>query len=165
MSQRQWKETDADDWDILWCEKEEVDQVFAKCRVPPNARVNHFRGYWNLCHKDKLYRNLKRHKQSLKKHGDIEGSNKYDFLPITYPFPAQYAIFIEEYKKNDLIWIMKPVCMSLFRFPNAKARGSTCSPHWIDWNLSITTRNTLSKSILPTPFVWEAGSLIWEYMP
>ena len=129
MNARDWKETEGDDWDVLWCEKEEVDVVFNKNRVQPGCRVNHFRGYWNLCHKDKLYKNLKRHKQALKKHGDVEGSNKYDFLPITYPFPAHYAIFIEEYKKNDQIWIMKPVNLHSLRSPNVRARASSCSLH------------------------------------
>lgn len=127
MGKREWKETESDDWDVMWCEKEEVDMVFSKYRVQPTAKVNHFRGYWNLCHKDKLYRNLKRHKQSLKKQGDMEGFNRFDFLPITYPFPAHYAVFIEEYKRNDQIWIYKPVPIPLSRSPNAKGEAYSCS--------------------------------------
>merc|ERR1712176_1345919 len=38
-----------------------------------------------------------------------------DFIPVTYILPADYNIFVEEFRKNPTsTWIMKP---------NAKARG------------------------------------------
>lgn len=33
----------------------------------------------------------------------------YDFFPVTYILPGEYAIFVEEFKRNQGVWIMKPI--------------------------------------------------------
>jgi tubulin polyglutamylase TTLL9 len=57
-----------------------------------------------------MYKNLKRFKKQLEKEGKNEEATKYGFFPQTYNMPAEYAIFLEEYKKSqNNLWIMKPV--------------------------------------------------------
>lgn len=46
LSHRQWKETYGNDWNLMWCDKEQIDWVFEKNRMMPNMRVNHFRGWY-----------------------------------------------------------------------------------------------------------------------
>jgi tubulin polyglutamylase TTLL1 len=40
--------------------------------------------------------------------------SKTDFVPQTYLLPGDYSIFLEEFKKNPAVWILKP---------NAKSQG------------------------------------------
>jgi predicted lactoylglutathione lyase len=28
FNNREWRETDGDDWNVMWCEKEQIDWVF-----------------------------------------------------------------------------------------------------------------------------------------
>lgn len=76
-------------------------------------KVNHFRGWYELCRKDMLNKNLKKFKRNLEKQNNKEESNQYDFLPSTYLLPSEYVIFYEEFKKyqsdSKSLWIMKPV--------------------------------------------------------
>lgn len=89
-----------------------MDWVYEKYRVAPTSKVNHFRGYYELCRKDMLNKNLKKFKRGLEKQGNLTESLEYDFLPITFLMPSEYVVFYEEFKKveNDkTVWIMKPV--------------------------------------------------------
>jgi tubulin polyglutamylase TTLL9 len=79
----------------MWCEKEQVDWVFEKHRVAISSKVNHFRGWYELCRKDMLNKNLKKFKRNLDKQGNLEESNQYDFLPVTYLMPSEYVIFYD----------------------------------------------------------------------
>lgn len=65
LSQREWKQTYDDDWNVMWCEKEQVDWVFEKHRMLATMKVNHFRGWYELCRKDMLNKNLKKYKRTL----------------------------------------------------------------------------------------------------
>lgn len=65
MTAREWREVDGDDWNVMWCEKEQIDWVFEKHRIPPSSKVNHFRGWQELCRKDALCKNLKKFKRQL----------------------------------------------------------------------------------------------------
>lgn len=69
LAGREWRETDGDDWGVMWCEKEQIEWVFEKYRLQPGARVNHFRGWTELCRKDMLSKNLKKYKRALEKQG------------------------------------------------------------------------------------------------
>ena len=63
-----------------------------------------------LTRKDHMYKNLKRFRKQLEKEGKPEEAIKYNFFPQTYNMPAEYSIFLEEYKKTqNNLWIMKPV--------------------------------------------------------
>ena len=33
----------------------------------------------------------------------------YNFYPMTYNLPGDYSLFVEEFKKQGGVWIMKPV--------------------------------------------------------
>ena len=60
-----------------------------------------------------MYKNLKRFRKQLEKEGKPEEAIKYNFFPQTYNMPAEYSIFLEEYKKTqNNLWIMKPVIYS-----------------------------------------------------
>ncbi|MCB0369930.1 MAG: hypothetical protein KDD45_10965, partial [Bdellovibrionales bacterium] len=45
LNNREWRETDGDDWNLMWCEKEQIDWVFEKYRFTQGCKVNHFRGW------------------------------------------------------------------------------------------------------------------------
>ena len=72
LVRRGYNRTEEEDWNIFWSEKELINSVFEKCRMQPHQRVNHFRNYYEvqlksmqLCRKDNLSRNLKKHKKQL----------------------------------------------------------------------------------------------------
>jgi hypothetical protein len=85
----------------MWCDKEQIDWVFEKTRILPGMKINHFRGWYELCRKDMLNKNLKRFKRNLEKQNNREESNEYDFLPSTYLLPSEYVIFYEEFKRHQ----------------------------------------------------------------
>ena len=111
LRRRGWKETDGDlDWDIIWAERDWINEVLDQIHLQPNQRVNHFRNYYELCRKDNLAKHLKRYKKALQKEGKHEEAQGMDFFPITYSMPAEYSNFVDEFKKHsNSVWIMKPV--------------------------------------------------------
>ena len=54
-------------------------------------------------------KNLKRTKKALEKEGQHEEASRYDFFPQTYVLPADYNLFVEEFKRTGGVWIMKPI--------------------------------------------------------
>ena len=34
---------------------------------------------------------------------------RFNFFPVTYNLPADYNLFVEEFKKTGNVWIMKPI--------------------------------------------------------
>jgi len=56
-----------------------------------------------------MIKNLKRYKKQLEKEGKLDEAAAYNFFPITYNLPGEYSLFCEEFKKNNCVWIMKPV--------------------------------------------------------
>lgn len=86
--------------------------------------INHFPNCYELSRKDLLVKNIKRYRKDLERDGsqlaekaDNTGASssvscKYlhlDFVPTTFILPADYNMFVEEYRKNPLsTWIMKP---------------------------------------------------------
>ena len=75
-----------------------------------HQRINHFRNHYELTRKDNLIKNLKRMQRGLQREGLHEEAAKYDFFPGTYVLPADYGLFVEEFKNHPsgTIWIMKP---------------------------------------------------------
>jgi tubulin polyglutamylase TTLL1 len=63
-----------------------------------------------------MVKNLKRYRKDLEKEGSYlaerNESGRYvhlDFIPVTYMMPADYNIFVEDFKRNpNSTWIMKP---------------------------------------------------------
>ena len=110
MTSRSWKETDSEtDWDVHWAEREWVYEVFDTMHLEPHQRINHFRNGRELCRKDLLVKNLKRMKRNLQRDGQLEQARAYDFMPLSFVLPREYAMFVEEFKRCGGVWIMKPI--------------------------------------------------------
>ncbi|XP_033329640.1 tubulin tyrosine ligase-like 1B isoform X3 [Megalopta genalis] len=79
--------------------------------------INHFPNHYELTRKDLLVKNIKRYRKELEREGNPlaergDGPVKYlylDFIPVTFVLPADYNMFVEEYRKSpQSTWIMKP---------------------------------------------------------
>ncbi|XP_058789188.1 polyglutamylase complex subunit TTLL1 isoform X1 [Phymastichus coffea] len=86
-------------------------------RMGDNQTINHFPNHYELTRKDLLVKNIKRYRKDLEREGNPlaergEGPGKYlhlDFIPVTFVLPADYNMFVEEYRKSpQSTWIMKP---------------------------------------------------------
>jgi tubulin polyglutamylase TTLL9 len=56
-----------------------------------------------------MIKNLKRKKKELEKDGNMQEAAAYNFFPTTYNLPGDYSLFVEEFKKQGGVWIMKPI--------------------------------------------------------
>jgi hypothetical protein len=118
-----------------------------------------------------LNKNLKKYKRNLEKQGNLQESNEYDFLPVTYLMPSEYVVFYEEFKKTTEnepnVWIMKPVSADrLHRQRSVKAKAYFYSPKPLRCLNGRTPRNkakksirTSVKSILPNLYALEEENL------
>lgn len=78
--------------------------------------VNHFPNGYELTRKDLMVKNIKRFRKDMEKESnpiaekDDNGALVYmDIVPLTYLLPADYTLFVEEFKKYpNATWIMKP---------------------------------------------------------
>ncbi|OWR54090.1 putative tubulin polyglutamylase TTLL1 [Danaus plexippus plexippus] len=86
--------------------------------------INHFPNHYELSRKDLLVKNIKRYRKDLEREGSplaekaevvLHGGQvvtRYvhlDFIPVTFVLPADYNMFVEEYRKSpQSTWIMKP---------------------------------------------------------
>ena len=64
MLKRGWRETEGDEWDIHWAERDWINEHFDTMHLNAWQKVNHFRNDRELCRKDLLVKNL--NKQKLK---------------------------------------------------------------------------------------------------
>ena len=108
---RGWKETDSEtDWDVAWIDTGWLRENFDTMHLEEHQRLNHFRNHYELTRKDNLIKNLKRTQRQLQREGKDEDAAKYDFYPGTYVLPADYGLFVEEFKNHHgALWIMKPI--------------------------------------------------------
>jgi len=108
-----WRETDRDDWDFIWADKDWIRMHFDECRagLPPTTKVNHFRNHYELTRKDHMVKNLKRMVNNLRREDRASEAAMYDFFPTTYALPMEYGVFVEDYKRqaDKPIWIAKPI--------------------------------------------------------
>jgi len=114
LKARGFKETDAElDWDIFWCDKEWIHEVFDYIHLQPHQRVNHFRNHYELTKNDLLVKNLKRAQRQAQRDGLHEEAQGFAACsPTTFTLPLEYSMFVEEFKKQQAqgaVWIMKPV--------------------------------------------------------
>ncbi|GMI45796.1 hypothetical protein TrCOL_g10943 [Triparma columacea] len=110
MCAKGWTETSSEtDWDIHWAEREWVFEVFDGMHLESHQRLNHFRNAKEICRKDLLIKNLKKRRRQLEKEGSYEEATQYDFFPVTFNLPREYALFVEEFKRQGGLWIMKPI--------------------------------------------------------
>ena len=96
-----------EDWDLHWADTGWVHEYYDRLRLDEHQRLNHFRNHYELTRKDLLTKNLKRAKRALDKAG--QDSSSLDFHPVTYALPSDYTLFVEEFKRQGGVWIMKPV--------------------------------------------------------
>ncbi|KAI9986419.1 hypothetical protein PInf_025362 [Phytophthora infestans] len=118
LLRRGWKETTENDWDFYWADREYIYELLDTVHLENSQRVNHYRNGRELCRKDLLIKNLKRAKRQMDKKARSDDATlseldsalgSYDFFPATYILPGEYAIFVEEFKRNQGVWIMKPI--------------------------------------------------------
>ena len=111
LKRRQWKETEGDDFDFNWSEKNYFasDSEVPFHSLTPSQHVNHFPNNYELTRKDMMYKNLKFYKKSLEREKKFDEAKKYDFFPLTFHMPSEFTMFVEEYKHSPgTMWIMKP---------------------------------------------------------
>ncbi|RLU21017.1 hypothetical protein DMN91_007633 [Ooceraea biroi] len=109
-----------DDWNFYWAATQSCRSIFSVetgYRMEDNQIINHFPNHYELTRKDLLVKNIKRYRKDLEREGNClaeraEGPGKYlylDFIPVTFVLPADYNMFVEEYRKSpQSTWIMKP---------------------------------------------------------
>jgi len=141
LKARGFRETDAElDWDLFWCDKEWIHEVFDHIHLQPHQRVNHFRNHYELTRKDLLVKNIKRAQRQAQREGQTEEAQSFAACsPTTFVLPMEYSMFVEEFKKQQAggaIWIMKPVGKSqgkgIFLFDKlSQVSGWRQDPKWL----------------------------------
>jgi tubulin polyglutamylase TTLL1 len=110
FERRGWLKTDGDDWNIYWASKVSVKALFNPengVRLVDGQYVNHFPNHYELTRKDLMVKNIKRYKRDVV--ATSTDATSLDFLPTTYTLPADYSLFVEEFRRNpNTMWIMKP---------------------------------------------------------
>ena len=109
LARRCGTKTDGDDWNIYWANVTTVKSMFhpdSGCRLNDNQLINHYPNHYELTRKDLMVKNIKRYLRETAK--DVHHEFP-DFVPTTYLLPADYSLFVEEFRRcpNEK-WIMKP---------------------------------------------------------
>lgn len=109
------KEGDSD-WNIYWASVGTVKQIFnpeSGYRLNDMQLINHYPNHFELTRKDLMVKNYKRYIKDITKEDKNSSSLQLDFVPITYLLPADYTLFVEEFRRNpNAMWIMKPTSKS-----------------------------------------------------
>ncbi|CAB3399038.1 unnamed protein product [Caenorhabditis bovis] len=105
-----WAPTQSDDWQFFWVTREWMTTSYDKHKFGEKQLICHFRNDFELTRKDFLIKNYKKARKAKEKSG-IDVNATFNFLPSSYVLPAEYHLFVEEFRKypSDTIWIMKPV--------------------------------------------------------
>uniref|UniRef100_A0A8K9WVP8 Polyglutamylase complex subunit TTLL1 n=1 Tax=Oncorhynchus mykiss TaxID=8022 RepID=A0A8K9WVP8_ONCMY len=120
FEKRGWTQvTENEDWNFYWMSVQTIRNVFSVdtgYRLSDEQMVNHFPNHYELTRKDLMIKNIKRYRKDMEKEGsplaekDENGKYLYlDFVPVTFMLPADYNLFVEEFRKSpSSTWIMKP---------------------------------------------------------
>ncbi|XP_067907360.1 polyglutamylase complex subunit TTLL1-like isoform X2 [Heterodontus francisci] len=111
--------SESDDWNFYWMSVQTIRNAFSVengHRLSDDQIVNHFPNHYELTRKDLMIKNIKRYRKELEKEGgplaEKDENGKYvhlDFVPVTFMLPADYNMFVEEFRRNpSSTWIMKP---------------------------------------------------------
>jgi tubulin polyglutamylase TTLL1 len=115
FDRRGWQRvSDGDDsWNIYWASVGTVKQIFnpeVGYRLNDMQLINHFPNHFELTRKDLMVKNIKRYMKDTAKDASAQVA---DFVPVTYFLPADYTLFVEEFRRNpNAMWIMKPTARS-----------------------------------------------------
>jgi tubulin polyglutamylase TTLL1 len=118
FERRGWVRTTENDsdWNIYWASVATVRAIFnpdTGYRLNDMQLINHYPNHFELTRKDLMVKNIKRYLKDANKGIDIMGQNFLDFVPVTYLLPADYTLFVEEFRRNpNAMWIMKPTARS-----------------------------------------------------
>mmetsp|Transcript_1055 Transcript_1055/g.1065 ORF Transcript_1055/g.1065 Transcript_1055/m.1065 type:complete len:433 (+) Transcript_1055:87-1385(+) len=120
FDRRGWQRCDDKDtdWNIYWASVNTIRQIFnpeSGYRLNDLQLVNHFPNHFELTRKDLMVKNIKRYLKEVARDPSILGTcpPPQDFVPVTYLLPADYTIFVEEFRRNpNAMWIMKPTSRS-----------------------------------------------------
>jgi len=116
FERRGWaRTTDSDpDWNIYWASVGTVKQIFnpeSGYRLNDMQLINHYPNHFELTRKDLMVKNIKRYIKDMAR--DPSLPQPPDFVPVTYLLPADYTLFVEEFRRNpNAMWIMKPTSRS-----------------------------------------------------
>ncbi|XP_018107349.1 probable tubulin polyglutamylase TTLL1 isoform X2 [Xenopus laevis] len=120
FEKRGWVQvTESEDWNFYWMSVQTIRNCFSVengFRLSDDQLVNHFPNHYELTRKDLMVKNIKRYRKEQEKEGsplaekDENGKYLYlDFVPVTFMLPADYNLFVEEFRKSpSSTWIMKP---------------------------------------------------------
>jgi tubulin polyglutamylase TTLL1 len=126
FEKRGWVSVSPDEeWNFYWATVRSVRSIFSVengYRLTDEQVISHYPNHYELTRKDLMVKNIKRYRKDLEKEGsplaEKDETARYihlDFIPITFMLPADYNLFVEEFRKNpSSTWIMKPA---------GKARG------------------------------------------
>lgn len=135
------------EWNIYWASVMTVRQIFnpdTGYRLHDMQLINHFPNHFELTRKDLMVKNIKRYIKDTAK-GEQEKA-AMDFVPVTYLLPADYTLFVEEFRRNpNAMWIMKPTGRSQVSAPSIL---SYCYRLLCPLSNHILTIFTLSLSFL-----------------
>jgi len=120
FEKRGWIRTPEDsyDWNFYWMSVANIRFIFNpenRYRLRDDQLVNHFPNHVELTRKDLMVKNIRRYYKELSRGGPYvpppeEEGFDMDFVPSTFNLPADYSLFLEEFKKRPTssMWIMKP---------------------------------------------------------
>ncbi|CAK8691773.1 unnamed protein product [Clavelina lepadiformis] len=120
FEKRGWTQVSADeDWNFYWTNVNTTRSIFSLengYRLSDDQIINHFPNHYELTRKDLMVKNIKRFRKELDKEShplaEKDENGRYvhlDSIPVTFLLPADYNLFVEEFRKNpSSTWIMKP---------------------------------------------------------
>eukprot|EP00903_Cladosiphon_okamuranus_P005924 g5855.t1 len=80
-----------------------------------------------------MLKNLKKHRAQLIARGELAEAKAYNFFPVSFEMPKDYALFVEEFKETGGIWVMKPSGAAegrgIFLFTKLSAVQAWAKPH------------------------------------
>ncbi|XP_063099998.1 polyglutamylase complex subunit TTLL1 isoform X3 [Cavia porcellus] len=111
FEKRGWVQvTESEDWNFYWMSVQTIRNVFSVetgYRLSDDQIVNHFPNHYELTRKDLMPPVLDFCWACSWPARCV--SDLSDFVPVTYMLPADYNLFVEEFRKNpSSTWIMKP---------------------------------------------------------
>lgn len=122
FERRGWMRVPVDDpdWNIYWASVGTVKAIFnpdTGYRLSDLQLINHFPNHFELTRKDLMVKNIKRYMKEISRADSSANASGTpplkDFVPVTYLLPADYTLFVEEFRRNpNAMWIMKPTSRS-----------------------------------------------------